>query len=79
MIKNRTLSILPALTAVAFVMAARGAFAGKVVALLRGLRRSADATRKSQPQLGDSPRGVLETRLPAASSALNVVAGQSLD
>ena len=33
MIKNRTLSILPALTAVAFVMAARGAFAGKVVAL----------------------------------------------
>ena len=30
----------------------------------------ADATRKSQPQLGDSPCGVLETRLPAASSAL---------
>ena len=33
MIKNRTLSILPALTAVAFVMAARGAFADRVVSL----------------------------------------------
>ena len=31
--ENRNLSLLPALTAVAFVMAARGAFADKVVAL----------------------------------------------
>ena len=45
--KNRNLSLLPALTAVAFVMAARGAFAGKVVALLRGLRRS--ATQQGSP------------------------------
>ena len=34
--KNRNLSILPALTAVAFVMAARGAFVGKVVATAAG-------------------------------------------
>ena len=33
MIKNRTLSILPALTAIALAMAARGAFADRVVTL----------------------------------------------
>ena len=33
MMNNRTQSLLPALSAVAFVMAARGAFADKVVAL----------------------------------------------
>ena len=33
MIKNRTLSILPALTAIALAMAARGAFADRVVSL----------------------------------------------
>ena len=33
MIKNKTLSILPALTAVALAMAARGVFADRVVTL----------------------------------------------